>query len=211
MCILSHCQDIRLDVQTAIILCAPPLQTHPHHWKWLGNEKRKEKRNSPHMEVWLFLFQYQFCFSTLESSPHCLDTDSKRGNLTYPSARALVIEGYYTVTAAIRYIMESLQLNTYHATGNSAANKLMVFYYFFLENIGDNLHEMSNPVFWIKIKKNINLLSAGLAQGVVMVKCTIFTANIQPEQTIQTMCQGLHCLQFYHNILVTNGLVQIFG
>ena len=55
-------------------------------------------------------------------------------------------------------------------------------------SIGDNLHEMSNPVFWIKIKKNINLLSAGLAQGVVKVKCTIFTANIQPEH--------VECCQF---------------
>ena len=32
-------------------------------------------------------------------------------------------------------------------------------------SIGDNLHEMSNPVFWEKIKKYIvNLSSAELAQ-----------------------------------------------
>ena len=32
--------------------------------------------------------------------------------------------------------------------------------------IGDNLHEMSNPVFW----KKINLSSAELAQRVIKVK-----------------------------------------
>ena len=36
---------------------------------------------------------------------------------------------------------------------------------------GDNLHEMSNPVFWKKIRKNIiSLLSAELVKGVIKVK-----------------------------------------
>ena len=37
---------------------------------------------------------------------------------------------------------------------------------------GDNLHEMSNPVFWLKkIRKNIiNLSSAEFAQGVVKLE-----------------------------------------
>ena len=37
---------------------------------------------------------------------------------------------------------------------------------------GDNLHEMSNPVFWEKknIKNITKMLSAGLTQRVVMVK-----------------------------------------
>ena len=37
-------------------------------------------------------------------------------------------------------------------------------------SIGDNLHEMLNPVFWEKIKKSItNVSSAELAQKVVKV------------------------------------------
>ena len=36
---------------------------------------------------------------------------------------------------------------------------------------GDNLHEMSDPVFWKKIRKNIiNLSSAELAQRVLNVE-----------------------------------------
>ena len=34
---------------------------------------------------------------------------------------------------------------------------------------GDNLHEISNPVFWEKEEKNINLSSAELAQWMVKV------------------------------------------
>ena len=41
---------------------------------------------------------------------------------------------------------------------------------------GDNLHEMSDPVFW---KNIINLLSAEFAQRVVMVK-EVWNKNIQP-------------------------------
>ena len=39
---------------------------------------------------------------------------------------------------------------------------------------GDNLHEMSNPVFWEKNTKNINLLSAEFAQRGVKVNQAIF-------------------------------------
>ena len=55
-----------------------------------------------------------------------------------------------------------IHLNFFHSLANSADNTLMIFSYFFPENriwhfmqivtIGDNLHEMSNPVFW-EIKK----------------------------------------------------------
>ena len=34
----------------------------------------------------------------------------------------------------------------------------------------DNLHEMSKSIFWAKIKKNINLSSAGSVQRIVNVK-----------------------------------------
>ena len=37
-------------------------------------------------------------------------------------------------------------------------------------SIGDNLHEMSNPVFWEKNKKNINSLSSAELQRVVTIK-----------------------------------------
>ena len=36
---------------------------------------------------------------------------------------------------------------------------------------GDNLHEMKNPVFWEKLKNNINLSSAKLVQRLVKVNC----------------------------------------
>ena len=44
-------------------------------------------------------------------------------------------------------------------------------HFFQIVSIGDNLHEMSNPVFWDK--KNINLSSAELAKRVVKVKILI--------------------------------------
>ena len=38
-------------------------------------------------------------------------------------------------------------------------------------SIRDNMHEMSNPIFWEKVREHIiNLSSAELAQRVVMVK-----------------------------------------
>ena len=37
-------------------------------------------------------------------------------------------------------------------------------------SIGDNLHEISNPVFWEKKKKYSNFSSAELAKSVVKVK-----------------------------------------
>ena len=41
-------------------------------------------------------------------------------------------------------------------------------------SLGDNLHEMSEPAFWEKNKKNIiNLLSAELTQSVVKVKAKL--------------------------------------
>ena len=52
---------------------------------------------------------------------------------------------------------------------NSADDKYMVFFLFFPENrswyfmqivsIGDNLHEMSNHVFWEKLEKYYKMLS----------------------------------------------------
>ena len=51
-------------------------------------------------------------------------------------------------------------LNLYHSLGNSADDKLVIFFLCCQENrlwhfmqivsIGDNLHEMSKPVFWEK-------------------------------------------------------------
>ena len=69
----------------------------------------------------------------------------------------------------------------------SAENILNYFFLFFPENrfghfvqivsllTGDNLHEMSKPIFWKKIRKNIiGVSSAKLAQGVVVVKFSRF-------------------------------------
>ena len=53
-------------------------------------------------------------------------------------------------------------------------------------SIGDNLHEMSNPVFWKNKKKFINMLSAELAQKVVKVKMhlKITIALVEPVHSI---------------------------
>ena len=37
-------------------------------------------------------------------------------------------------------------------------------------SLGDNLHEMSNPILWENKKKNINMSSAEFAHSVVKVK-----------------------------------------
>ena len=50
---------------------------------------------------------------------------------------------------------------------------------------GDNLHKMSNPVFWVNI---IILLSAKLAQTVVMVKCYI----VQREKSTNDSFRALN-------------------
>ena len=59
-----------------------------------------------------------------------------------------------------------------------------IYFFFFPENRfdiscklspkGNNLHEMSNPVFW-KNEKNINLLSAELPQRVLKIKLSKLT------------------------------------
>ena len=43
-------------------------------------------------------------------------------------------------------------------------------------SIGDNMYEMSKPIFWGKEKEknNISLSSVELAQVVVMVKCQMY-------------------------------------
>ena len=57
-----------------------------------------------------------------------------------------------------------------HLWTNSADDTLMIFFLFFLENriwhlmqivsYGDNLHEMSKPVFWVKNKKKFLSMSS---------------------------------------------------
>ena len=60
--------------------------------------------------------------------------------------------------------------------------------YFFPEK-GDNMHEMSKPVFWEKNKKNvINLTPAELAQIELMVKVAV-------------ICGLLN--QMHHNLFIT--------
>ena len=41
-------------------------------------------------------------------------------------------------------------------------------------SLGDNLHEMSNPVFWEKVRKIFQDISAEFAQRVVKVKIALF-------------------------------------
>ena len=62
--------------------------------------------------------------------------------------------GYNTAIQGIPYSADSvshsyilaLTLTTLRA--NSADRKCVIFFLFFPENFGDNLHEMSNPIFW---------------------------------------------------------------
>ena len=44
-------------------------------------------------------------------------------------------------------------------------------------SLGDNLHEISNPVFWENKKNNLNLSSAENAQRVVKVNITVGLNN----------------------------------
>ena len=54
--------------------------------------------------------------------------------------------------------------------------------------LGDNLHEMSNPVFWENKKNIINLSSAENAQRVVKVKVhTIETLTIWTDRSKETV------------------------
>ena len=50
----------------------------------------------------------------------------------------------------------------------------------FMQNVSNrgNLHEMSNPVFWQKIRKNINLSSTEFAQRVVTVILLLLLLNL---------------------------------
>ena len=57
----------------------------------------------------------------------------------------------WTVTQGT-FVQSYLAFTTLWA--NSAARKLMEVFLFFPENIGDNLHEMSNPVSFEKKQKN---------------------------------------------------------
>ena len=86
-----------------------------------------------------------------------------------------------------------------------SANDILkyVFFIFFFQRIrfdisrklGDNLREMSNPIFWEKKKKKVrNLSSAELAQGVVKAKGTSgrFSAFFTRETTFVTCFAFLH-------------------
>ena len=56
--------------------------------------------------------------------------------------------------------------------GKIAADIIYIFYFF--QKKGDNLYEMSNPIFWKKnMKKIISLSPAKSAHIMVSVKCRI--------------------------------------
>ena len=69
-----------------------------------------------------------------------------------------------------------------HSLANSADNKLTIFFLFFPEiGSGDNLHEMSNPIFWEKI-----------ALTLLNMTTPTFANSADPDQT--TSDQDLQCL-----------------
>ena len=67
---------------------------------------------------------------------------------------------------------------------------------------GDNLHEMSNPVFWKK--NNINLSSAEQAKGVVKVKLKVICMNFRIYR------QSLYLILLRKHFVKGHGLVQCY-
>ena len=63
------------------------------------------------------------------------------------------------------------------------------FYWEVPPSSGDNLHEMSNPIFW-ENKKNINLLSAEFAHKDVTVKCKVTKEPCDESRTFRTAHMG---------------------
>ena len=58
------------------------------------------------------------------------------------------------------HISQTNQFSKSHKRANSADDILMILLFLFFSQTGDNLHEMSNCIFWEEIRKIVQTVAA---------------------------------------------------